>query len=34
VNRGLLALTRAEHALLGPLRLPFGTSLFVIGRAR
>jgi SAM-dependent methyltransferase len=34
VNRGLLALSRAEHALLGPLRLPFGTSLFVIGRAR
>jgi SAM-dependent methyltransferase len=32
VNRGLLALCRAEHRLFRRLPMPFGSSLLVIGR--
>jgi SAM-dependent methyltransferase len=31
INAALYALTRAEHRLLGRLRLPFGSSLLVLG---
>ena len=33
INRALLALCRAEQRLLGPLPVPFGSSLMVVGRA-
>jgi len=31
VNRALYAVSRAEEAILGPLRPPFGSSLLVVG---
>jgi SAM-dependent methyltransferase len=33
LNRALYLLSRAEQRLLGPLPVPFGTSLLVVGRA-